>query len=158
MNDNRTQQPNILFIMVDQLTAALTGAYDHPVVKTPNLDRLVAESVRFDTAYSNCPVCGPARGALMTGRYVSNCKVYDNAAAWPEDQITIPHYLTLAGYDTVLSGKMHFVSADQLHGFRRRMVSNIYPADFKWTPARQDPFNMAEGRNCAQPADRRINM
>ena len=89
--------------MVDQLTAALTGAYDHPVVKTPNLNRLVSEDVRFDAAYSNCPVCGPARGALMTGRYVSNCKVYDNAAAWPEDQVTIPHYLTLAGYDTVLS-------------------------------------------------------
>jgi len=145
MNDNKTQQPNILFIMVDQLTAALTGAYDHPVVKTPNLDRLVAEGVRFDTAYSNCPVCGPARGALMTGRYVSNCKVYDNAATWSEDEVTIPHYLTLAGYDTVLSGKMHFVGADQLHGFRNRMVSNIYPADLKWTPARQDPFNMAEG-------------
>jgi len=123
MDDSRKLQPNILFIMVDQLTAALTGAYGHPVVKTPNLNRLVSEGVRFDAAYSNCPVCGPSRGAIMTGRYVSNPRVYDNAAAWPEDQITIPHYLTLAGYDTVLSGKTHFVSADQLHGFRRRMVS-----------------------------------
>ncbi len=111
----------------------------------PHLNRLVAEGVRFDAAYSNCPVCAPARGALMTGRYISNCKIYDNAAAWPEDEITIPHYLTLAGYDTVLSGKMHFVGADQLHGFRQRLVSNIYPADFKWTMPRQDPFNMAEG-------------
>jgi choline-sulfatase len=59
--------------------------------------------------------------------------------------VTIPHYLTLAGYDTVLSGKMHFVGADQLHGFRQRLVHNIYPADFKWTPARQDPFNLPEG-------------
>ena len=59
-NPNRGQ-PNILLIMVDQLTAALTGAYDHPVVNTPNLDRLVAEGIRFDAAYSNCPVCAPAR-------------------------------------------------------------------------------------------------
>ncbi|MHC4511181.1 MAG: sulfatase-like hydrolase/transferase, partial [Planctomycetota bacterium] len=97
-------------------------------------------------AYSNCPVCAPARGALLSGRYVSNCKTYDNATPWPEDMVTIPHYLTLAGYDTVLSGKMHFVGADQLHGFHRRFVSNIYPADFKWTPARQDPFTLAEGQ------------
>jgi choline-sulfatase len=59
--------------------------------------------------------------------------------------VTLPHYLTLAGYDTVLSGKMHFVGADQLHGFRQRFVHNIYPADFKWTMPRQDPFQMAEG-------------
>ena len=139
------QKPNILLIIADQLTAALTGAYGHPVVKTPNLDRLVAEGIRFDAAYSPCPVCAPARAALMSGRYVSNCKAYDNAAPWPEDMVTIPHYLTLSGYDTALSGKMHFVGADQLHGFHRRFVTNIYPADFKWTPARQDPFNLAEG-------------
>ena len=146
MNINQNQPPpNVLLIIVDQLTAALTGAYGHPVVKTPHLDRLVAEGVRFDAAYSNCPVCAPARGALMSGRYASNCKTYDNAAPWPEDMVTLPHYLTLAGYDTVLSGKMHFVGADQLHGFDRRLVSNIYPADFKWTPARQDPFHLAEG-------------
>jgi choline-sulfatase len=143
--DPHVQRPNVLLIIVDQLTAALTGAYGHPVVKTPNLDRLVAQGIRFDAAYSNCPVCAPARGALMSGRYVSNCGTYDNATPWPEDMVTIPHYLTLAGYDTVLSGKMHFVGADQLHGFSRRFVSNIYPADFKWTPARQDPFALAPG-------------
>jgi choline-sulfatase len=144
-----TQRPNILLIIVDQLTAALTGAYGHPVVRTPHLDRLVREGVRFEAAYSNCPVCAPARGALMSGQYVSNCGAYDNAAPWPEDMVTMPHYLTLAGYDTVLSGKMHFVGADQLHGFRRRLVHNIYPADFKWTPARQDPFALAPGEEPA---------
>ena len=146
MNTNQnSQRPNVLLIIVDQLTAALTGVYGHPVVRTPHMDRLAAQGVRFQAAYSNCPVCGPARGALMSGQYVSNCGVYDNAAAWPQDMVTLPHYLTLAGYDTVLSGKMHFVGADQLHGFRKRLVHNIYPADFKWTPARQDPFNLPEG-------------
>ena len=52
MNGVRQQQPNILLIMVDQLTAALTGAYGHPVVQTPNLNRLVVQGVRFDSAYS----------------------------------------------------------------------------------------------------------
>jgi choline-sulfatase len=58
--DHNAQRPNVLLVIVDQLTAALTGAYGHPVVKTPNLDRLVAEGIRYDAAYSNCPVCAPA--------------------------------------------------------------------------------------------------
>jgi choline-sulfatase len=143
--DKSEQRHNILLIMSDQLTAALTGAYGHKVVRTPHLDRLAAEGVRFDAAYSNCPVCAPARGALMSGRYISNCKTYDNAAPWHNDMVTIPHYLSLEGYDTILSGKMHFIGADQLHGFRKRLVSNIYPADFKWTMPRQDPFKMKPG-------------
>ena len=49
-------QPNILFIMSDQLAPALTGAYGHSVVKTPSLDRLVADGVRYDAAYSSCPL------------------------------------------------------------------------------------------------------
>jgi choline-sulfatase len=137
-------KPNILWIIVDQLTAALTGAYGHPVVQTPHLDRLVEEGVRFDAAYANCPVCLPSRGAMLSGQFISNCKTYDNGSAWPDDMVTIPHYLTLAGYDTALIGKMHMVGADQLHGFDRRHVSNIYPADFKWSPARQDPLTMGE--------------
>jgi arylsulfatase A-like enzyme len=115
-------QPRILLVMVDQLTAALTRAFGHPAVRTPHLDRLVAEGVRLDAAYSPCPVRAPARGALMSGRYVSNCKADNKVAAWPEDVVTVPYYLTLAGYDTILSGKMHSVGADQLHGFHRRFV------------------------------------
>jgi len=57
------QKPNILFIMADQIIPFLTGAYGHPVVKTPHLNRLVEEGVSFDAAYSPCPVCVPARAA-----------------------------------------------------------------------------------------------
>jgi|Deesub1362A_J573_1020465.scaffolds.fasta_scaffold07033_2 choline-sulfatase len=130
------RKPNILFIMADQLIPFLTGAYGHPVVKTPNLDRLAEEGVRFDAAYSPCPVCAPARAALMTGKYVSNIGAYDNAASFSCEEPTFAHYLTLAGYDVVLAGKMHFIGPDQLHGFRSRFNTNEYPADFAWTPAR----------------------
>jgi len=130
------RKPNILFIMADQLIPFLTGAYGHPVVKTPNLDRLAEEGVRFDAAYSPCPVCAPARAALMTGKYVSNIGAYDNAASFSCEEPTFAHYLTLAGYDVVLAGKMHFIGPDQLHGFRCRFNTNEYPADFAWTPAR----------------------
>jgi choline-sulfatase len=129
-------RPNILFIMADQLMPFLTGAYGHPVVRTPNLDRLAAEGVRFDAAYSPCPVCAPARAAMMTGKYVSRIGAYDNAASFSCEEPTFAHGLTLAGYDAVLAGKMHFIGPDQLHGFRCRFNTNLYPADLDWTPAR----------------------
>ena len=52
----------------------------------------------------------------------------------------------LAGYDTVLSGKMHFVGADQLRGFRKQLVNSLYPTDFRWTPARA-ASELASGMN-----------
>jgi choline-sulfatase len=129
-----TQQPNVLLIMADQLVPFLTGAYDHPVAVTPNLDRLVAQGVRFDAAYTPYPLCAPARAAFMTGTYASHLGCYDNAAVMPADTLTIAHYLTNAGYDTVLSGKMHFIGPDQLHGFRNRLTTDVYPAGLDWVP------------------------
>lgn len=130
-------QPNILFIMSDQLAPALTGAYGHSVVKTPSLDRLVADGVRYDAAYSSCPLCAPARASLMAGRQASDIKAYDNAALLPADEPTFAHYLTNAGYECVLSGKMHFIGPDQLHGFKKRLTTDIYPSDFSWTRSRE---------------------
>ena len=54
-------RPNILFIISDQMVAALNGAYGHPVVQTPHLSRLAAEGVRFDSAYTPYPLCSPGR-------------------------------------------------------------------------------------------------
>ena len=127
-------KPNVLLIMADQLTPLLMGAYGHPVVKTPNLDKLVASGVRFDAAYSPCPLCAPARAALMTGTFISRNEVWDNAAPLASDVPTIAHYLTNAGYETVASGKLHYVGPDQLHGFRRRLTTDIYPSGYTWLP------------------------
>jgi choline-sulfatase len=132
---------NLLLVMADQLVPFLTGAYGHPVVQTPALDRLAREGIRYDAAYTPYPLCAPARAALVTGRYASDLGCYDNAAELHADEPTIAHHLTNAGYDTVLSGKMHFVGPDQLHGFRRRLTTDVYPAGFDWVPT-QD----AEGR------------
>ena len=129
------QSPNILLIMADQLVPFLTGAYDHPVVKTPQLDRLVERGVRFDVAYTPCPLCTPARAAFVTGKYASTLGCYDNAAVLPADEPTLAHYLTNAGYETVLSGKMHFIGPDQLHGFRHRLTTDVFPAGVNWVPS-----------------------
>lgn len=131
------QKPNILLIMADQCIPFLMGAYGHKVVKTPNLDKLVQNGVRFDSAYTPCPICAPARASMMTGKYISNHKATDNAAPLSCAEPTFCHYLNNEGYDTVLSGKMHFIGPDQLHGFAKRLVTNMYFADFEWTPSRE---------------------
>ncbi|VGO12353.1 Choline-sulfatase [Pontiella desulfatans] len=70
-------KPNILFIISDDLTAAL-GCYGHPQCKTPNIDRIAARGVRFDNVYCMNPVCGPSRASLMTGRYPGDLDCYSN--------------------------------------------------------------------------------
>ncbi|HUV22126.1 MAG TPA: choline-sulfatase [Gammaproteobacteria bacterium] len=125
---------NILVIMADQLTALALGCYHNAEVKSPHIDRLAAEGVLFDSAYSSSPLCTPARYAFMTGQNVSTCGGFDNAAYLPATMPTFAHYLRLMGYRTCLSGKMHFVGPDQLHGFEDRVTTDIYPADFGWIP------------------------
>lgn len=127
-------KPNILIIMVDQLSALFLRAYGHKVVKTPTLDRLAEEGVVFEQAYSPSPLCAPARAVFMSGLLPSLTGVFDNAAEFPSGVPTFVHYLRLEGYRTCLSGKMHFVGPDQLHGFEERLTTDIYPADFGWTP------------------------
>jgi choline-sulfatase len=130
---------NILVIMADQLSALALGCYQNPDVKSPHIDRLAAEGVVFDAAYSSSPLCTPARYAFMTGQNISACGGYDNAAYMPATMPTFAHYLRLMGYRTCLSGKMHFVGPDQLHGFEDRVTTDIYPADFGWIPDWENP-------------------
>jgi len=75
----------------------------------------------------------------MSGQLPSVTGVYDNAAEFPSDLPTYAHHLRRAGYHTALSGKMHFVGPDQMHGFEERLTTDIYPADFGWTPDYRKP-------------------
>ena len=127
-----------MLVMVDQLVPFLTSPYGDPIAQTPNLERLASEGIRYDAAYTPYPLCSPARAALMTGDYASRHECWDNASILPADVPTLAHYLTLAGYETVLSGKMHFVGPDQLHGFECRLTTDVFPAAMDWVPT-QDP-------------------
>jgi choline-sulfatase len=129
-----SDRPHILLVVVDQLAAPFLGAYGHPVTKTPTIDRLAAEGVVFENAYTPSPLCAPSRASFMTGLLPSKTGVYDNSAEFPSSIPTFAHYLRLEGYRTCLSGKMHFVGADQLHGFEERLTTDVYPGDFGWTP------------------------
>jgi choline-sulfatase len=127
-------RPNIVLVMADQLTPFTTGAYGHALAKTPSMDALAERGVRFDSAYTNAPLCAPARFAFMSGQHVTRIAAYDNASEFPSAIPTFAHYLRKLGYHTCLSGKMHFVGPDQLHGFNERITTDVYPADFAWTP------------------------
>lgn len=146
-----THRPNILLVMADQMVPFLSGAYGHPVVQTPYLDSLAAAGARFDAAYTPYPLCAPARAALLTGRHASSLGIFDNAALFPADQPTLAHYLTNAGYDCVLAGKMHFIGPDQLHGYNRRLTSDIFPANIAWVPVAGAPDEGGHAHNYTPP-------
>ena len=132
-------QPNILIFMVDQLNGTLFPDGPAEWLHAPNLKRLAERSVRFANAYTASPLCAPARASFMSGQLPSLTRVYDNAAEFSAEIQTYAHHLRRAGYQTCLSGKMHFVGPDQLHGFEERLTTDIYPADFGWTPDYSKP-------------------
>ncbi len=119
-------RPNFLIIMTDEHNPYFSSPYGHPTVRTPNLDRLAASGATFEHGYCNSPLCVPSRASFMAGRYVHQVQVWDNAASFATDQITWAHRLNVAGYDTALCGKMHFVGPDQKHGFSQRLLDDIH--------------------------------
>ncbi|HUF87615.1 MAG TPA: choline-sulfatase [Thermohalobaculum sp.] len=132
-------RPNILILMTDQLNGTLFPDGPAAWLHTPHLAALAARSVRFANAYTATPLCAPGRASFMSGQLPRRTRVYDNAAEFASDIPTYAHHLRRAGYHTCLSGKMHFVGPDQLHGFEERMTTDIYPADFGWTPDYRKP-------------------
>ncbi len=132
-------KPNILIIMVDQLNGTLFPDGPADWLNAPNLKLLAARSTRFRNTYTASPLCAPGRASFMSGQLPSRTRVYDNAAEFASDIPTYAHHLRRAGYYTCLSGKMHFVGPDQMHGFEERLTTDIYPADFGWTPDYRKP-------------------
>lgn len=139
------ERPNILYVMADQMAAPLLKMHDPASpIKTPNIDALAQSGVVFNNAYCNSPLCAPSRFSLVTGRLPSKIGGYDNASNLASDIPTYAHYLRREGYETALAGKMHFIGPDQLHGFERRLTSDIYPGDFGWTVNWDDPDERQE--------------
>jgi choline-sulfatase len=125
--------------MVDQLNGKLFPDGPADFLHAPNLKALAARSARFRNNYTASPLCAPGRASFMSGQLPSRTEVYDNAAEFASSIPTFAHHLRAAGYHTALSGKMHFVGPDQLHGFEERLTTDIYPADFGWTPDYRKP-------------------
>jgi choline-sulfatase len=128
------RRPDVLIIMADQMVPSALPFHGNAVVQAPAMSWLAESGVVFGAAYTASPLCAPARASFMTGMLPSRTRTYDNAAEFSPEIPTFAHYLRSAGYRTVLAGKMHFCGPDQLHGFEERLTTDIYPADYGWTP------------------------
>ncbi len=125
--------PNVLIIMSDQHSKHYLGCYGNNLVRTPHLDRLAAAGMVMDSCYTASPLCVPSRMSFMTTRYPSANKVWGNNHVLSSAIPTWAHAMGAAGYETALIGRMHFVGADQRHGFECRPIGE-YSATFPGAP------------------------
>lgn len=129
---------NVLFIVADDHSREVIGAYGNRVIRTPNLDRLAGQGVRFDHAYANSPVCTPSRQSIITGKLPHAVGVTLLRTALPEEQVTIAEHLGALGYQTGAVGKMHF-NSQRKHGFEYRVDVPDFRAHQKRHPPAKPP-------------------
>jgi arylsulfatase A-like enzyme len=137
-------KPNIIFILADDLAMGDVGCYGQKLIKTPNMDRMAAEGMRFNQAYSGTSVCAPARSSLMTGLHMGHCPIRANREVQPEGQmplppgtVTIAQILKDTGYATACMGKWGMgmfdtsgsplkVGFDHFHGYNCQRHAHSY--------------------------------
>ena len=135
------EQPNLLFLMPDQLRHDFLSCYGADFIDTPHIDSLAQQGTRFERAYSTHPICVPTRAALLTGRNAIRNGVTDNGL-WLRPDLhesgiyTWPELLNEAGYHTAAIGKMHFYPWDITHGFQYRVAAE----DKRWIHVRDDYY------------------
>ena len=108
-------RPNIVVLVADDLGYGDLGCFGHPRIRTPEIDRMAREGVRFTSFYSGAPICSPSRAALFTGRHPYRVGIrdwiqQDSGVFLPRSEVTIARLLKDAGYATCLSGKWHLNS------------------------------------------------
>ncbi|MEZ6062433.1 MAG: sulfatase-like hydrolase/transferase [Planctomycetaceae bacterium] len=175
------ERPNIVIILCDDLGYGDLSIHEHPHIRTPNIDRLAGEGIRFTNFYSTAPVCSPSRVGLLTGRSPNRAGVYDwippanqprpdarEQVHMRRGEVTVAHLLKNAGYATCLAGKWHcnsdFNGASQPQpgdaGFDHWMATQNNAA-----PSHENPANYVrngnavgriEGYSCQIAADEAI--
>ena len=123
MGGYRPVEPrNLLFLLSDEHQRDIAGCYGDKLAITPNIDRLASAGVRFANAYTPCPICVPARAALATGRWVHQCKSWDNAAPYHGELASWHHRLRDNGNRVVSIGKLHFRGTADDNGFSEEIL------------------------------------
>ena len=135
----QARQPNIIFVLADDLGWSELGCYGNNFHETPHLDRLAKQGMRFTNAYAAAPVCSPYRAALLTGQHPARIGILDylrpnSSNALPTNHVTLPEVLKDYGYATGMVGKWH------LTGYRHHEAEfEITPRDhgFAWDTGRE---------------------
>lgn len=155
-------RPNILLMYVDDLGYGDVAAYGHPIIETPNIDRLAAQGLKMTSFYAPSPLCSPSRAALLTGRtpYRTGIKSWipqDTKAYLSEREVTMATWLKGVGYQTAIVGKWHLNGGldrtDQAqpgdHGFDHSYVLHAFPLPHQENPtnfyANGKPLGEVEG-------------
>jgi len=112
----KSEQPNILLLISDEHNASILGCDGNPLAHTPTLDRLAKSGMYFNSFYCSSPQSVPSRQSLTTGKYVSHHNVWGNNPGVPEGTPSLARLLNSVGYESYLSGKMHYMGVGE-HGF-----------------------------------------
>jgi arylsulfatase A-like enzyme len=116
------KQPNIIFIMTDDHASHALSCYGSKINRTPNLDRLAKEGMRFDNCFCTNSICAPSRAVILTGKYSHINGVTDNRLKFDGSQQTFPKLLQKVGYETAMIGKWHLKTDPT--GFDSRLSQN----------------------------------
>jgi len=135
---NKTNQPNVIYILTDQWRGDALGYAGDPNVKTPNLDAFSKEAVNFSNAVSVCPVCTPYRASLMTGKFPTSTGMFLNDIYLPPEEYCMAEIFTDAGYETAYIGKWHLDG----HGRKENVA-----------PGRRQGFHFWQADECCHTYD-----
>ena len=153
------EPPNIVFIMADDLGYAHLGCYGQEKIKTPNIDRLATQGMRFTQVYAGCNVCAPCRSVLMTGLHLGHAPVRGNSGGIPirADDVTVAEVLRRAGYatggfgkwglgDAGTEGVAHRQGFDEFFGYYDQVHAHSYYPPYLWHNDRKYPLPGNSGR------------
>ena len=159
----RRRQPNIIFIIVDDMGYYDLGCYGSKTIKTPSIDRMAAESIRFTDAYSGATVCAPARSCLMTGYHMGHTSVRGNSGgiALLDDDVTVAEVLKKEGYVTGGFGKWGLGEVgttgvpekqgfDVFFGYYHQVHAHYYYTPYLWRNSKRVALPGNEGNKNAQ--------
>jgi arylsulfatase A-like enzyme len=140
-----TRKPNIVFILADDLGTYHLGCYGQKIIRTPNIDRIAGEGVRFTQTYAGCTVCAPSRSVLMTGLHMGHTPVRTNPGGVPlrAEDVTVAQVLKNAGYATGGFGKWGLGDAatdgvptrhgfDEFFGYLHQVHAHFYYPEYLW--------------------------
>jgi len=131
MGKDSLNKPNIVFFFSDEQRWDTLGCYGQKLNTTPNLDRMAAEGVLFENAFSPQPACGPARACLQTGKYASELGCFRNEIALPRNEKTIANWFSEAGYEVGYIGKWHLASTNPGDDFLKKPVPSERRGGYK---------------------------